>query len=279
MAYEKDLVSVVIPTYNRRKTLEASIRSVTAQSHGNIEVLVVDDKSTDGTQELVHRMQSEDSRIRYMTNTLGKGVAGARNTGIRESKGEFIAFNDSDDYFREYKISEQLEQFNDADFCYGRFKKIVDERSYLIFPPQSTEGLNGNIYQKLLKDNMVGCPTLMVRHEFLDQIGGFAPEFPALEDYDLALRLAKHGKAVFVEDIILDSYSSAGGISANVGNYMAASLMLLQKYLPDIIKAKLLDYKVMHILGDANTIGVQDKAADIIKHILEQYYTKTRENI
>ena len=279
LAYEKNLVSVVIPTYNRQKTLEASIRSVTSQTYDDIEVLVVDDGSSDGSHELVQQMQRNDSRIRYMKNTMGKGVAGARNTGIRASRGEFIAFNDSDDYFRSDKICKQLSKIQTADFCYGRFKKIVDEKSYMIFPPYNTNDLNGDIYKRLLKNNMVGCPTLMVRHDFLDQIGGFDPEFPALEDYDLALRLAKRGTAVFIEDIILDSDNSAGGISSNVGNDMAANLMLLQKYLPDIIEAGLLNYKVMHTLSYANTLGVQDKVTGIIKHILEQYEMKASGSI
>ena len=272
MAYIKDFVSVVIPTYNRENTLRKSIKSVTKQTYDQIEILVVDDGSTDNTHELVQQMTSEDQRIRYLKNTGAKGVSDARNTGIRAAKGEFIAFNDSDDYFHKDKISKQIEKFGDADFCFGRFEKIIDHKEYVIPSDEydDTE-LNGDIYELLLHDNLIGCPTLMVRHALLDKTGGFDTSFPALEDYDMALRLAKNGKAAFVGDVILDSDFTEESISASNGNFVAASIMILQKYLPDIIKAGELEYKVNGILTNAEYWGVKEKTALVISHILSQY--------
>lgn len=272
VAYIKNLVSVVIPTYNREKTLEASIKSVEDQAYDDIEIIVVDDGSTDGTKELVYRLASEDTRIRYMKNRYDKGASGARNTGIRAASGEYIAFNDSDDYFIKDKISKQFNKIRNADFCYGRFIKKIDDETYVIPPlDYKCKDVEGNIYELLLQDNLIGCPTLMARHIFLDRVGEFDTLFPALEDYDFALRLAKNGKAGFVEDIILDSGYSEGSLSTSEGNFIEASLMLLQKYLTDIVKAGLLDYKVSCILSSASRYGKQETAATIIADILRQY--------
>ena len=272
MAYIKNLVSVVIPTYNREKTLEASIKSVEDQTYDDIEIIVVDDGSTDGTEALVQHLSSEDTRIRYLKNSKAEGVSGARNTGIDAAVGEYIAFNDSDDYFRKVKIQKQIEQLQNADFCSCRFNKAVNNKNYIV--PSDTytkDKISGNIYSILLHDNLIGCPTLIVRHDFLDEVGGFDDDFPALEDYDLALRLAKNGKARFVDEVLLESGYSEKGLSASEGNYIEASLMLLQKYLPDMVQAGVLDYKVNDILTCASRYGQQYKAATIIADILRQY--------
>jgi glycosyltransferase involved in cell wall biosynthesis len=183
--YTEGLVSVIIPTYNRRKVLEKSVRSVMEQSYDNLEILIVDDRSTDNTRILVDELSKEDRRIRYILNDGDKGASGARNKGIFKAVGEYIAFEDSDDYYVPDKIEQQLELLNsnkNCGFCYSRFRKYIEDGRYYIVPgiEMTAESLAGNIIHQMMVDNVVGCPTLMVRHNIMDEIGGFDTHFRAL---------------------------------------------------------------------------------------------------
>src|SRR5579863_7279546 len=102
-----DLVSIIIPTFNRAYCIRHTVDSVVAQTHANWEVLIVDDGSTDGTRELIASTYSHDPRIRYLYQP-NAGVSHARNTGIAESHGEFVAFLDSDDVWKPWKLAVQL---------------------------------------------------------------------------------------------------------------------------------------------------------------------------
>ena len=104
----KSLVSVIIPAYNAEKFIEEAIKSAQNQTYKNIEIIVVDDGSTDGTAEIVKKLAKKDKRIRYH-HQKNKGVSIARNTAINYSKGQFIALLDQDDIWLPEKIKEQME--------------------------------------------------------------------------------------------------------------------------------------------------------------------------
>src|SRR5699024_450228 len=101
-----DLVSVIIPTYNRAYLITDAINSVLKQTHKNFELLIIDDYSTDSTESIVKGY--DDPRVSYLKNNRSKGAQGARNTGIFADKGEWVAFLDSDDIWLATKIEEQL---------------------------------------------------------------------------------------------------------------------------------------------------------------------------
>ncbi len=107
------LVSVIIPTYNRAKTLPRAIKSALSQSYKNIEVIIVDDGSTDNTEEIVKNYQ--DSRIVFLKHITNEGCAAALNTGISNVKGEYVAFLDSDDEWLPTKIEKQMVKFKYVD--------------------------------------------------------------------------------------------------------------------------------------------------------------------
>ena len=101
-----DKVSIIIPTYNRANVLPASIQSVLQQTDADFELLVIDDGSDDNTDTVVESMN--DARIRYLKMPANKGVAAARNEGIRQAKYDYIAFQDSDDYWMPDKLEKQM---------------------------------------------------------------------------------------------------------------------------------------------------------------------------
>ena len=106
---EKPTVSIIIPTYNRAHLIDRSIQSVLNQTYQDFELIVVDDGSTDNTEDIIRQFQEKDKRIKYIKHDKNKGGSAARNTGIKNSRGEYIAFQDSDDEWFPEKLEKQIE--------------------------------------------------------------------------------------------------------------------------------------------------------------------------
>ena len=183
------LVSVVIPTWNRAALVAEAAASVLAQSWRDLELLVVDDGSTDGTADRLARIG--DPRLRVIRQGNG-GVARARNRGVAEARGDWIAFLDSDDLWRPEKLARQMAMMLPlpprVGFCHTGIE---------IAGPVETvahqAGPSGRIFDAALLDNPVRAPTSsgLVRREALAAIGGFDPSLPAIEDWDWLQRLAR----------------------------------------------------------------------------------------
>ena len=107
---ETPQIDIIIPTYNREKTIERAVRSVLGQTYDNIKVIIVDDGSTDGTEQIINSI--EDSRIRYYKLKKNGGAGYARNEGVNLASAEFIAFHDSDDAWRPDKLEKQMAYWN-----------------------------------------------------------------------------------------------------------------------------------------------------------------------
>ncbi len=180
-------VSVIIPTFNRAHMLQRAIQSVLDQTYQNIELIVVDDGSTDGTQEL---LEIHHSRIVALMHEKNRGPAAARNTGIAVSKAPLIAFLDSDDYWLPRKLEVQVHFFTerpDAVACqteemWIRRGKRVNPRKIHIKP-------SGHMFVPSLRLCLISPSAVMIKKEILDQTGWFDEMLPACEDYDLWLRL------------------------------------------------------------------------------------------
>ena len=196
-------VSVVIPNYNGAQFLEACLRSVFEQSVANIEIIVVDDGSTDNSRELVTGLAASEPRLRLIEKTNG-GVASARNRGIREARAAWIAFLDSDDVWHPRKLEWQLSLLDTRSECALCFSAFTfwdasgceaDAQFAATVPPTTSkaaidEEFSGYIYHLLLRDVYVWTSTVLVSRAALDQVGHFREDLPIGEDYDLWLRLA-----------------------------------------------------------------------------------------
>ena len=201
---KRPLVSVIIPAYNSRHYIGEAIRSVLRQDYPNIETIVVDDGSTDGTYQ---EAQSFDGRIRLL-HQANAGPAAARNRGIAAARGELIAFLDADDVWAPGKLSAQVSYLNDhadvgvvfGDFLLWRAQpdgtfgppppgRIVP-RDKLVVPEHS-----GSIYTQLLLDSIVCIITALVRKAVFDEIGCFDENLRTGEDYDFWLRMSRRFRA------------------------------------------------------------------------------------
>jgi glycosyltransferase involved in cell wall biosynthesis len=186
------LVSVVVPTFNRLSYLREAIAAVFAQTYGNWELIVVDDGSTDGTAEFLRGIKEERLRVVMMDHTGNPALL--RNAGIRESRGEFIAFLDSDDRWKPEKLAAQLRGFAAEPECRWRYCGFerVDAAGHAMGPSRRTwTPERGWVLERLLRlEAVVPTPTVMVERALFDEAGGFDESFPHVEDYELWFRLA-----------------------------------------------------------------------------------------
>lgn len=184
------MVSVIIPTYNRASTIKASIMSVLNQSYTDLELIIVDDGSSDDTETIVNCIA--DARIRYHKLEKNSGACVARNTGIRLALGSYIAFQDSDDTWRFDKIEKQLKHLlkTDADMVYCGMTRIINGRSkYYPDDQRNNEPLS---LQTLLAKNKVSTQNILIKKDVAEKIL-FDPTFKRLQDWDFVTRVMIYG--------------------------------------------------------------------------------------
>ena len=182
------LVSVIIPCYNLARFLPGAIDSVLAQTHSPVEVIVVDDGSTDNAGQIASRYQS----IRYLHQT-NQGVSRARNFGFSASNGAFVMFLDADDKLTPNAVEAHLDCFDahtEAGFVVGDIDQISENGSYKYSPRWPV--LTSNFYEELLKANHVANTiAVMFRRSVVEQLGGFDTSGDGAEDYEILLRAAR----------------------------------------------------------------------------------------
>jgi glycosyltransferase involved in cell wall biosynthesis len=188
MPWGEGLVSVVIPCYNHAHYLDEAIRSVLAQTHPLLEVIVVDDGSSDNTSEVVARYPGVE--YVYQENA---GLAAARNTGIRRSAGEYVVFLDADDRLLPPAVEANLRCFSEhpeSGFVFGTSTTIASDGASLPWTTKPRD--DEDRYRALLEPEYIGMhATVMYQLSVLKLLGGFDTSFEACEDYDMFLRIAR----------------------------------------------------------------------------------------
>lgn len=217
------LVSVIIPSYNRAKLLSNAIDSVIAQTYKNWELIVVDDRSTDNTRQVVERYMNENNRIKYLVNGRSKGPAGARNHGMIHSKGKYIAFLDSDDQWFENHLWDSILVMENEDVkaCFS-FWIENRGRKFIKFDEQEDvkEKLNKaiEVLRPEIKDNLIffdenfyeftvihnfycyHINTMVFEKEILDKVGLFEEHLLANEDNDFTYKVFHEFKICLIRD-------------------------------------------------------------------------------
>ena len=195
------IVSVVIPTFNRWPLVGEAVESVLAQSYANFELIVVDDGSTDETQEELAKL---GSRLRLFAKA-GKGVAAARNFGVSRALGSFIAFLDSDDLWRPKKLEVQtafMKRHPEIQICQS--EEIWIRNGIRVNPKAKHQKFSGDIFFRSLDLCLVSPSAVMMTKTLFEQVGGFDESFPVCEDYELWLRIAvEHAVALISEPLVV----------------------------------------------------------------------------
>ena len=201
---ECPLVSVIVPTYNRAWCIERTIRSILSQSYKDFELIVVDNRSTDGTVDRINRIN--DSRIRIVEISNGGIVAKSRNTGIRHSHGKYIAFLDSDDIWHPEKLERCVGKLESgADICFHWMSEIGNEK-----PMDLTRRLTKPILHDLIANgNAVATSSVVVSRKAFIEIGMFSEDrdLIAIEDYDAWVRLSRVTERFECIECILGGYT------------------------------------------------------------------------
>jgi glycosyltransferase involved in cell wall biosynthesis len=224
-------VTVIIPTRNRASYLGGAIKSVLAQSFEDLEIIVVDDCGDDNSETVAASFR--DPRIRYLRHDRQRGGAAARNTGIANSSGEYVAFLDDDDEWYPEKLARQVSVMQASapeigGVYTGYF--IVDRASGQI-RGQIVPNNRGDLSQALLAGNCIGSTSsMLLRRACLDKVGGFDERLPSFQDYDLWLRLARSYQFECLRAPLLKYFVHGDKIWTNLQALTQGLELMLRKY-------------------------------------------------
>lgn len=231
------LVSVIIPTFNRAHLVQRAVASVLDQTFPDYEIIVVDDGSADDTERLV--VSRFGPLVRYIRHSTNKGVSAARNTGIRASDSQLIAFLDSDDHWLPEKLAAQLAFLKaNRDIPACQTEEIWMRNGRRILPRKRHQKPSGDIFERSLKLCLVSPSAVMLKRSLLDEVGLFDESLPACEDYDLWLRIGcRYPVGLIREDLVIKEGGSPDQLSVRFKGMDRFRIISLLK----LIKSGVLD--------------------------------------
>ena len=232
-------VSVIIPTYNRAHVLSRSIKSVLCQTYQDFELIIMDDGSTDNTEEIVKYF--DDSRIRYFRRKINSGSPVVpTNEGIEAAKGKYIAVQDSDDEWLQEKLEKQIRVFEDTTpkvgIVYTDMWRVSDDgkKKYWRSPRIMPE--DGIIYKQALGYRVVkiGTQTLMIKADCFRKAGLFDERFRMCIDTELLIRMSKYYHFYHIGEPLVNYFLTANSLVRDKDSLITARKMILETYFEDI---------------------------------------------
>lgn len=221
------MVSVIIPVYNREKTIKKAIASVLDQTWNDLEVIVVDDGSMDNSANEIKSMK--DTRIKYIYQE-NAGACVARNHGLDLAQGDFIAFHDSDDVWHEDKLEKQLNKLNEtgADIVFCKLNEIKADGQTVLLPMGIKEGMLNPVVTVM----GIGTQTLLARRRVFENLR-FDSDFPRFQELELLYRASKEFSIYCLGEGLVDYYIGGDSISSNPEKLYSACSLMKEKH-PDI---------------------------------------------
>lgn len=217
------IVSVIIPNYNRARFLPKVIESVRKQSYPNLEIIVVDDCSTDNSLAILSDLAKSYSNLKVFQVDKNRGANYCRNYGVKQAEGDYIAFLDSDDYFLEEKIEKQM--------------AVLEANPQLTFVVSSffQGGIHqlheGPIYLKdvLRHNNLGGFSTLLVKKQAFFEVGGLDNDLPSNQDWDLYLKLLEHNQGYKLAENLVTYDIQEDSISKSANKVLSGYQIVSQR--------------------------------------------------
>ena len=251
-------ISVVIPTYNRACLISAAVDSVLMQNgQGEFfdiaRILIIDDGSSDNTEDVIGRIDSD--KIIYYRSKTNAGAAAARNTGVAMAKGEWIAFQDSDDIWHRDKLEKQVRYLRnnpDIDMVSHPIRATFKDGKEIVTDTLITN----DPVTSLAARNYIDTPTMLVRKEAFEMIGGFNTDFTALEDWDLALRFAGKYNIGMVGEPLIESDMTIEGVSSDVSKYYENRCRIISRNRDLLLAHNCFDTAVQSLFEHADTNGI-----------------------
>ena len=241
------LVSCVITSYRREgRILRRALDSVLSQTWENIEVLIIDDNRGEDaekyTKEIEKITDEAGDRAIYLKSEEPHGAQAARNTGIKNAKGEYIAFLDDDDEWLPDKIKlqvELMEKEKDAGMCFCDGFRVNDSTNPPTVKRRFNRGFKTRVtYGDMLESDLIGSTSqALIRREVFEKVGTFDLKFPARQDYEMWLRITKNYPAVGINEPLFKYHLGANGqVSKNWKKCIEGHELLYKKYKADIDK-------------------------------------------
>ena len=261
-------VSVVIPAFNRWRLLAEAIDSVLAQSYRDFELIVVDDGSSDATASELAKLAS---RLQFFV-TERRGVSAARNLGVSQSRGYYIAFLDSDDLWLNSKLERQTRFMDEhPEFHICQTDEIWIRNGVRVNPRAVHQKPTGDIFSRSLKLCLVSPSAVMMTKALFDRTGGFDEAFPVCEDYDLWLRIsAQHQVPLIPDRLTIKRGGHADQLSRSIWGMDRYRILALQKVLrSDLDRSqeaavlKMLRHKVAIVAAGARKRGREQEAQNL----------------
>lgn len=264
-----EMISVVIPAFNRENIIKKCIDSVLAQTYSNIEIIVVDDHSTDQTADVVDSYT--DPRVKKCIRlSQNRGACYARNKGADSAEGEYIAFQDSDDIWLPEKLEKQLQFMKDGKyemvFCgMQRVNHFQNKEWY--FPLYNFDE-HGNKQKQILKENCVSTQCILIRKDAFNRVR-FDENIKKYQDWDFAIRAAEILKMGYIKESLVIAEVQENSISRINSRYDALNA-LYNKYYEIISKDNSLDALFLKKMGDAFFKNNTKKAIALYKKSLRK---------
>ena len=240
-------LSVIVASYNHAKYLEGCVQSILNQTYQDFELIIVNDGSTDNTDEVVSRF-SGNEKVRYIKqNNAGQAIA--TNNGIVAAKGDLIAFLDADDLWDHTKLEKQIGLFtrNSTGVVYSRLK-LIDADGLPVAMPSLNQYYvprSGRITEHLLFENFIPYSSTIVRRECFDKFGMFNPEYKNGLDWDLWLRISTEYEFDFVnEPLLLYRMGHPGQLISNVERSVNCSDLIFSRFIehyPTIVSQRVIN--------------------------------------
>lgn len=294
-----DLVSVIVPTYNRAYCILDTIKSVVAQTHSNWEILLVDDGSSDETAQLIAAEYGHDPRIRYIYQH-NAGVSHARNTGLDQARGDYVAFLDSDDTWKRWKLEVQLvclQRFPEVGMVWTNMEavdpdgKVIDPRhmktmysAYKFFDmdelfersmalaeitpaagDHEAQFYIGDIYPAMISGGLVHTSTVLMSRERMKLVNGFDESLKLSgEDYDFHLRTCKWGAVGLIDVASIQYQKGRADHLSNNSNATAANFLTTVKRAieDDVTVGRFPAERVMRVLAEAHGWVAEERFKD-----------------
>lgn len=206
------MISVILPAYNRKGTILRAVQSVLGQTYSDIELVVVDDGSTDGTGDVVTSIK--DPRIKFLRTEANQGACAARNLGVAAAQGEWVAFQDSDDMWYSNKLEMQLlaASKQDVDIVFSAMRLVQKNGKPAGVVPEPSFPTGICTYEKLLERSRASTQAIMGRRDcFLSE--PFDEAMPRMQDWDIILRLTRKYKICYTGEVLVDTYLQADSLT------------------------------------------------------------------
>lgn len=191
-------VSVIIPVHNSEKYILECINSVINQTYKNLEIIIIDDKSTDNSVNIIKNIK--DKRIKLIELSINSGAAIARNKGIEASTGDYICFLDSDDYWKLKKIEKQVKFIKDKAFIYSEYLYLRKDKTHIAHVPKSLT------YNQLLKNSAIFTSTVMLNMKYLNKEDIYMPNIRMGQDYGAWYKILKKVNIAYGMQEVLSIY-------------------------------------------------------------------------